>query len=48
MPSGERWNIEITDEYWRWFVGLEEKQQDAVRIDIEILDQYLGKSERRG
>ena len=39
MPSGNRWNIEITDEYLKWFAGLEEGQQDAIRADIEILEQ---------
>jgi hypothetical protein len=46
MPSGKRWNIEITDEYLTWFAGLEEGQQDALRADIEILEQlgpFLGR-----
>ena len=46
MPPGDRWNIEITDEYLRWFSALEEGQQDAIRADIEILEQmgpFLGR-----
>jgi hypothetical protein len=46
MSSGNRWNIEITDEYMRWFAGLDEGQQDALRTDIEILEQlgpFLGR-----
>jgi hypothetical protein len=37
MTSGDRWNIEITDEYMNWFAGLDEGQQDALRADIEVL-----------
>jgi hypothetical protein len=46
MSSGSRWNIEITDEYLKWFAGLDEGQQDALRADIEILEQigpFLGR-----
>ena len=46
MPPSDRCNIEITDEYLRWFSALEEGQQDAIRADIEILEQmgpFLGR-----
>jgi hypothetical protein len=46
MSPGDRWNIEITDEYFKWFTGLDERQQDALRADIEILERlgpYLGR-----
>jgi hypothetical protein len=46
MPSGDRWNIEITDDCLKWFAALEEGQQDALRADIEILEQigpFLGR-----
>jgi hypothetical protein len=43
MPRIERWNVEITDEYFRWFVTLDESQQEAIRTDIEILEK-LGPS----
>jgi len=36
---GQRWNIEITDDYLQWFRALDEGQQDALRTDIEILEQ---------
>ena len=34
----ERWNVEITDEFEQWFLGLNERQQDAVRTDIALLE----------
>jgi hypothetical protein len=34
----EAWNVEITDEYYAWFAGLDEGQQDAVRADIAVLE----------
>jgi hypothetical protein len=46
MPPGDNWNIEISDEYLKWFAGLEERQQDALRADIEILERigpFLGR-----
>jgi hypothetical protein len=46
MAPDDRWNIEITDEYLRWFSALEERQQDALRADIEMLEQmgpFLGR-----
>jgi hypothetical protein len=38
MPRRDRWEIEITDEYFRWFGTLSEAQQDAVRSDIAVLE----------
>lgn len=46
MARGENWLIEITDEYFAWFSGLSERQQDAMRADIEVLEQmgpHLGR-----
>jgi hypothetical protein len=37
-PHPQRWNIEITDEFFRWFQTLSDGQQDAVRVDIEVLE----------
>jgi hypothetical protein len=34
----DRWNVEITDEYEMWFRSLSERQQDAVRADIALLE----------
>jgi hypothetical protein len=34
----ERWNVEITDEYLAWFRDLDEGQQDAVRADIQLIE----------
>jgi hypothetical protein len=38
MPAEVNWRIEITDEFFAWFIGLEDGQQDALRADIEILE----------
>lgn len=38
MARTESWLIEITDEYFAWFAGLDERQQDSLRADIEILE----------
>lgn len=38
MPRIERWNIEITDDYLKWFETLDVGQQEAIRTDIEILE----------
>jgi hypothetical protein len=46
MASGDPWNIELTDEYVAWFAELDERQQNAIRADIEILEQmgpFLGR-----
>jgi hypothetical protein len=43
MPPIERWNVEITDDYFKWFQTLDDAQQDALRIDIETLEK-LGPS----
>jgi len=40
------WNVEITDDYLKWFAALDEKMQDAVRADIEVLERigpFLGR-----
>jgi hypothetical protein len=37
-PLPGRWNVEITDEYEKWFRSLTERQQDAVRADIALLE----------
>ena len=37
MASVERWNIEITEEYMKWFQTLDEGQQDAIRVDMAPL-----------
>src|SRR5262245_41378281 len=38
MARGATWNVEITDEYYAWFQSLDEGQQDAVRLDIGVLE----------
>jgi hypothetical protein len=38
MPPMERWSVEITDDYLKWFRTLDVGQQDALRTDIEILE----------
>lgn len=46
MEAGKAWSIEITDEYFDWFGGLREEQQDALRADIALLEQmgpHLGR-----
>jgi hypothetical protein len=46
MPQRETWNVEITDEYFAWFRGLDDGQQDAIRADIEMLERmgpFLGR-----
>lgn len=46
MARSVRWLIEITDEYFAWFSGLSERHQDALRADIEVLEQvgpHLGR-----
>lgn len=46
MSQFRVWHIEITDEYFAWFSGLVGAQQDAIRADIEILEQmgpHLGR-----
>ena len=36
MPG---WNVEITDEYFEWFQTLNEPAQDAIRTDIQVLEE---------
>jgi hypothetical protein len=46
MARRDAWNIEITEEYFTWFQRLDERQQDAVRVDIEVLERmgpHLGR-----
>lgn len=46
MEKRGGWLIEITDEYFAWFAGLSEGQQDTIRADIAILEQtgpFLGR-----
>jgi hypothetical protein len=46
MPDEEIWNIELTDEYIAWFRTLDDRTQDAIRSDIEILEKmgpFLGR-----
>ena len=38
MALTDRWNIEITDEFLKWFGTLAQGQQDALRADIEVLE----------
>lgn len=38
MPPIDRWSIEITGDYLKWFETLDAGQQDALRSDIEILE----------
>jgi hypothetical protein len=38
MPPTDRWNIEITDDFLEWFRTLDDGQQDAIRTDIQILE----------
>ena len=40
------WNVEITNEYFDWFNTLDDKMQDAIRADIEVLEKvgpFLGR-----
>ena len=39
MPSGQPWNVEITDRYEDWFRTLDKSTQDAVLADVELLEQ---------
>jgi hypothetical protein len=46
MARRDAWNIEITEEYFTWFQRLDERQQDAVRVHIEVLERmgpHLGR-----
>jgi hypothetical protein len=46
MSADANWRIEITDDFFEWFRSLTESQQDAVRVDIEVLEKmgpYLGR-----
>lgn len=46
MAPSESWLIETTDEYYEWFAGLDDRNQDAVRADIEVLEKmgpHLGR-----
>lgn len=46
MARADSWLIEITDEYFSWFAALNERQQDSVRADIDILEKmgpHLGR-----
>jgi hypothetical protein len=38
MARIDRWNVEIADEFLKWFETLSSGQQDALRADIEILE----------
>ena len=31
------WEVEYTDEFWQWWNGLTEEQQDAVVSRVELL-----------
>jgi hypothetical protein len=38
MEAPHVWNIEITDDFRRWFLTLNESLQDAIRADIATLE----------
>jgi len=34
------WEVKTTDEYDNWFLGLAESGQEAVRMKVELLEEY--------
>jgi len=47
MPT---WNVEMTDEFFGWWTSLDESQQDALQVSIELLDEMEAdlKSDKKG
>jgi hypothetical protein len=34
------WAVEYTDEFGRWWLGLDEREQESIRVAVDKLEQY--------